>query len=73
MNWIEIMNMYLTRKSLSRLVRIVGITLTVGLNWQILAQDGVAGATSTDGAAGATSYSEPPETSSYDTEREDQF
>ena len=67
------MNMYLTRKSLSRLVRIVGITLTVGLNWQILAQDGVAGATSTDGAAGATSYSEPPETSSYDTEREDQF
>ena len=73
MNWIEIMNMYLTRKSLSRLVRIVGITLTVGLNWQILAQDGVAGATSTDGAAGATSYTEPPETSSYDTEREDQF
>ena len=67
------MNMYLTRKSLSRLVRIVGITLTVGLNWQILAQDGVAGATSTDGAAGATSYTEPPETSSYDTEREDQF
>ena len=67
------MNMYLTRKSLSRLVRIVGITLAVGLNWQILAQDGVAGATSTDGVAGATSYSEPPETSSYDTEREDQF
>ena len=73
MNWIEIMNMYLTRKSLSRLVRIVGITLAVCLNWQILAQDGVAGATSTDGVAGATSYSEPPETSSYDTEREDQF
>ena len=73
MNWIEIMNMYLTRKSLSRLVRIAGITLTVCLNWQILAQDGVAGATSTDGVAGATSYSEPPETSSYDTEREDQF
>ena len=67
------MNMYLTRKSLSRLVRIVGITLAVCLNWQILAQDGVAGATSTDGVAGATSYSEPPETSSYDTEREDQF
>tara|TARA_B100001146_G_scaffold29837_2_gene23158 strand:+ start:738 stop:1955 length:1218 start_codon:yes stop_codon:yes gene_type:complete len=73
MNWIEIMNMYLTRKSLSRLVRIVGIALAVCLNWQILAQDGVAGATSTDGVAGATSYSEPPETSSYDTEREDQF
>ena len=73
MNWIEIMNMYLTRKSLSRLVRIVGITLAVCLNWQILAQDGVAGATSTDGVAGATSYSEPSETSSYDTEREDQF
>ncbi|MBL13816.1 MAG: biopolymer transporter Tol [Gammaproteobacteria bacterium] len=73
MNWIEIMNMYLTRKSLSRLVRIVGITLAVCLNWQILAQDGVAGATSTDGVAGATSYSEPPETNSYDTEREDQF
>ena len=73
MNWIEIMNMYLTRKSLSRLVRIVGITLTVCLNWQILAQDGIAGATSTDGIVGATSYSEPPETSSYDTEREDQF
>ena len=67
------MNMYLTRKSLSRLVRIVGITLAVCLNWQILAQDGVAGATSTDGVAGATSYSEPPESSSYDTEREDQF
>ncbi len=67
------MNMYLTRKSLSRLVRIVGIALAVCLNWQILAQDGVAGATSTDGVAGATSYSEPPETSSYDTEREDQF
>ena len=67
------MNMYLTRKSLSRLVRIVGITLAVCLNWQILAQDGVAGATSTDGVAGATSYSEPSETSSYDTEREDQF
>ena len=67
------MNMYLTRKSLSRLVRIVGITLAVCLNWQILAQDGVAGATSTDGVAGATSYSEPPETNSYDTEREDQF
>lgn len=67
------MNMYLTRKSLSRLVRIVGITLAVCLNWQILAQDGVAGATSTDGVAGATSYSEPPETSSYDTESEDQF
>ena len=68
------MNMYLIRKSLSRLVRIVGITLAVCLNWQILAQDGVAGATtSTDGVAGATSYSEPPETSSYDTEREDQF
>ena len=67
------MNMYLTRKSLSRLVRIVGIALAVGLNWQILAQDGVAGATSTDGVAGATSYSEPPETSSYDTESEDQF
>ena len=73
MNWIEIMNMYLTRKSLSRLVRIVGITLAVCLNWQILAQDGVAGATSTDGVAGATSYSEPSETNSYDTEREDQF
>ena len=73
MNWIEIMNMYLTRKSLSRLVRIVGITLAVCLNWQILAQDGVAGATSTDGVAGATSYSESPETNSYDTEREDQF
>ena len=73
MNWIEIMNMYLTRKSLSRLVRIVGITLAVCLNWQILAQDGIAGATSTDGIVGATSYSEPPETSSYDTEREDQF
>jgi Tol biopolymer transport system component len=73
MNWIEIMNMYLTRKSLSRLVRIAGITLTVCLNWQILAQDGIAGATSTDGIVGATSYSEPPETSSYDTEREDQF
>ena len=73
MIWIEIMNMYLTRKSLSRLVRTVGITLAVGLNWQILAQDGVAGATSTDGVAGATSYSEPPETNSYDTEREDQF
>ena len=54
-------------------MRIVGITLAVCLNWQILAQDGVAGATSTDGVAGATSYSEPPETSSYDTEREDQF
>ena len=67
------MNMYLTRKSLSRLVRIVGITLAVCLNWQILAQDGVAGATSTDGVAGATSYSESPETNSYDTEREDQF
>ncbi len=67
------MNMYLTRKSLSRLVRIAGITLTVCLNWQILAQDGIAGATSTDGIVGATSYSEPPETSSYDTEREDQF
>ena len=67
------MNMYLTRKSLSRLVRIVGITLAVCLNWQILAQDGIAGATSTDGIVGATSYSEPPETSSYDTEREDQF
>ena len=67
------MNMYLTRKSLSRLVRIVGMTLAVCLNWQILAQDGVTGATSTDGVAGATSYSEPPETSSYDTEREDQF
>ncbi|MEC9223911.1 MAG: biopolymer transporter Tol [Pseudomonadota bacterium] len=67
------MNMYLTRKSLSRLVRIVGITLAVCLNWQILAQDGVAGATSTDGVAGATSYSEPSETNSYDTEREDQF
>ena len=67
------MNMYLTRKSLSRLVRIAGITLTVCLNWQILAQDGVAGATSTDGVAGATSYSEPSETNSYDTEREDQF
>ena len=67
------MNMYLTRKSLSRLVRIVGIALAVCLNWQILAQDGVAGATSTDGVAGATSYSEPPETNSYDTEREDQF
>ncbi|HAC87466.1 MAG TPA: biopolymer transporter Tol [Gammaproteobacteria bacterium] len=73
MNWIEIMNMYLTRKSLSRLVRIVGIALAVCLNWQILAQDGVAGATSTDGVAGATSYSEPSETNSYDTEREDQF
>tara|TARA_B100001245_G_scaffold77092_1_gene54748 strand:- start:157 stop:1374 length:1218 start_codon:yes stop_codon:yes gene_type:complete len=73
MNWIEIMNMYLTRKSLSRLVRIVGIALAVCLNWQILAQDGVAGATSTDGVAGATSYSESPETNSYDTEREDQF
>ena len=73
MIWIEIMNMYLIRKSLSRLVRTVGITLAVGLNWQILAQDGVAGATSTDGVAGATSYSEPPESSSYDTEREDQF
>jgi hypothetical protein len=73
MNWIEIMNMYLTRKSLSRLVRIAGITLAVCLNWQILAQDGIAGATSTDGIVGATSYSEPPETSSYDTEREDQF
>ena len=73
MNWIEIMNMYLTRKSLSRLVRIVGITLAVCLNWQILAQDGVAGATSTDGVSGATSYSESPETNSYDTEREDQF
>jgi hypothetical protein len=73
MNWIEIMNMYLTRKSLSRLVRIAGITLTVCLNWQILAQDGIAGATSNDGIVGATSYSEPPETSSYDTEREDQF
>ena len=73
MNWIEIMNMYLTRKSLSRLVRIVGIILAVCLNWQILAQDGVAGATSTDGVAGATSYSEPSETNSYDTEREDQF
>ena len=73
MIWIEIMNMYLTRKSLSRLVRTVGITLAVGLNWQILAQDGIAGATSTDGVAGATSYSEPPETSSYDTESEDQF
>lgn len=67
------MNMYLTRKSLSRLVRIVGIALAVCLNWQILAQDGVAGATSTDGVAGATSYSEPSETNSYDTEREDQF
>ena len=67
------MNMYLTRKSLSRLVRIGGITLAVCLNWQILAQDGVAGATSTDGVAGATSYSEPSETNSYDTEREDQF
>ena len=67
------MNMYLTRKSLSRLVRIVGITLAVCLNWQILAQDGIAGATSTDGIVGATSYSEPPETSSYDTESEDQF
>lgn len=67
------MNMYLTRKSLSRLVRIAGITLAVCLNWQILAQDGIAGATSTDGIVGATSYSEPPETSSYDTEREDQF
>jgi len=67
------MNMYLTRKSLSRLVRIVGIALAVCLNWQILAQDGVAGATSTDGVAGATSYSESPETNSYDTEREDQF
>ena len=67
------MNMYLTRKSLSRLVRIAGITLTVCLNWQILAQDGIAGATSNDGIVGATSYSEPPETSSYDTEREDQF
>jgi hypothetical protein len=54
-------------------VRIVGITLAVCLNWQILAQDGIAGATSTDGIVGATSYSEPPETSSYDTEREDQF
>jgi len=73
MNWIEIMNMYLTRKSLSRLARIAGITLAVCLNWQILAQDGIAGATSTDGIVGATSYSEPPETSSYDTEREDQF
>jgi hypothetical protein len=73
MNWIEIMNMYLTRKSLSRLVRIAGITLAVCLNWQILAQDGIAGATSNDGIVGATSYSEPPETSSYDTEREDQF
>jgi len=73
MNWIEIMNMYLTRKSLSRLVRTVGITLAVCLNWQILAQDGIAGATSIDGIVGATSYSEPPETSSYDTEREDQF
>ena len=67
------MNMYLTRKSLSRLVRIAGITLAVCLNWQILAQDGIAGATSNDGIVGATSYSEPPETSSYDTEREDQF
>ena len=59
--------------SLSPLVMVVGISLILGVHWPILAQDGTAGATSADGVAAATSYSEPPEVSSYEAEREDQF